>query len=316
MSNIGEFFDQLETSLSGGIPLVRALNLIADNLGGRLRRKVVKMASDINSGMTFSGAMERTGSPFTEMQIAFIKFGEETGCLDQACSALAKHAGKEVNLQRDLITSLAYPLFVLFAVMCFMPVIAAIMDNKEIVTAVPGVIKSAVAFLGILLGLFIGYKVSATQAASSILIHVPFVGSIFQKVALARFTRAFGMGLTAGVPLRQSLETAIKVTDNPWIQSQLKGLHTSIQQGKGVAEGMRNVKALPNSLKELISVGEKSGKLPEMLEKTANKFDEDAQYRIKVLSKVLPIIIFLPVGIYAASMIIEVGKKLFSGVTI
>lgn len=309
MSNTRDLFDQLETSLSGGIPLVRALHLISDNLSGGFKRKVKAVTANIEGGMTFSDAMRKVGSPFTEMQISFIQFGEETGCLDQACSALSKHAEGEVNLQRQILSSMAYPLFVLFVLLCFMPVMHTIIAQKEISTAIPGVIKAVGIYFGILIGLFAIYKVSATTLASSIFIHVPFVGTIFQKVALSRFTRAFGMGLAAGVPLRQSLDTAIKVTENPWVQKQLSGLQASIRNGRGVSEGLRTVTALPNTLKELISVGEKSGKLPEMLEKTACKFDEDAKFRLSVMSKILPIIIFLPIGIYAASVIITMGKK-------
>ena len=312
MSSASDLFDQLETSLSGGIPLVRALNLISDNLSGSFRRKVKTIATYINSGMSFSKAMRKVGSPFTEMQISFIKFGEETGCLDKACASLAHHAEDEVNLQRQILTSLAYPFLVLFFAMCFLPIMKAIMAGKDISTATPALIRSVLIYFGIVISLFLTYKIAASTAAASILVHTPFIGPIFQKVALSRFARAFGMGLAAGVPLRQSLETAIKVSENPWIQKQLNGLRISIQSGRGISEGLRTVTALPSALKELIAVGEKSGKLPEMLEKTAAKFDADAKFRLGVLSKILPIIFFLPILIYAASVIIQMGEKVMS----
>jgi type IV pilus assembly protein PilC len=316
MSNLRDFFLQLETSLSSGISVVRALNLISDNVKGwGMKGKVRKLIEHIESGATFAQAMRKVGSPFTELQISFIQFGEETGCLDKVCGTLSEHADREVSMQRELISSLIYPLFLLLLAMCAGPVLRTIASQKALMSALPAVLMNVGGFVGFIALLYGLYKVMNTSGASSVLLFVPFIGQIFQKMALCRFTRAFGVGLGAGVPLRQALDTSIRVTDNPWLQKQLSGLKAAIAQGRKLGEGMNTVSAIPSTMKEMIVMGEQSGKLPEMLEKTAVYFEDDAKYRLKLISKLLPVLIFVPIAIYVGYVIITYGSGMMSGVT-
>jgi type IV pilus assembly protein PilC len=257
--------------------------------------------------------MKKVGSPFSEMQVSFIQFGEETGSLDKVCGTLASHSDREISLQREVMGAMVYPLFLLFIAMMGSPLINAIASQQSILSASSGLINSLLGFLAIIAGLFVMYKISSTTFAAGILVHVPFLGGIFQKLALCRFARAFGVGLAAGVPLRQSLETSIKVTDNPWLQKQLAGLKSSIAQGKSLGDGLRTVQALPSTMREMIAVGESSGKLSELLEKTAVYFEDDARHRIKILTKLLPIFVFLPIAIYVGYVVVTFGTKILSG---
>ncbi len=311
MTDIRNFFLQLETSLGSGIAITRALQLISQNLHGSLRRKVEGMRQAIEKGSTFSDAMRLAGRPFEKMHVSFIRFGEQSGNLDKVCGALARHAEKEVAVSRKVINSMLYPGFVLLFAVCMGPILEVIMAGKSYTEGLPGAGMNAGIF-ALVVGAFYGlYAGGALSFLDSIVIHLPFFGGILEKLALARFTRALAVGESAGVPLVEALNTAIDVSANSYIQQQLAHLPRHVGGGKGISSGLERVTCLPGTLKEMIMVGEQSGKLSEMLEKTAVYFEEEANNRIDGVMKVLPALLFLAVALYVGSMIIPIAQNIF-----
>lgn len=305
MSDLRNFFLQLETTLGSGISIVRALSLIGGNLPWGLRGKVQGMAQAIEGGAKFSEAMEKAGRPFGPMQVTFIRFGEETGCLDKVCGSLATHAEKEKNLQQNIIQSMLYPGFVLMIALFMGPIIQSIMKSGGDWSAGLG---AAFINLGVFAaGAFMVWLVVTKLAAGvfdAVLVHVPIIGMISRNFALSRFTRALSVGLTAGVPLMQTLSTAISVSGNAWLQDQLKDLPRTVGKGKGIAGGLSTCSAIPGTLREMIAVGEESGRLPEMLEKTAVYFEDEAANRLNIILKLLPPIFLVAVAVYVGSIIV------------
>ncbi len=315
MSNLRDFFLQLETSLTSGVTLARTLHLLGDNVSGfGMKAKVEKMAKAIEKGTSFSTAMQQAGKPFTNMQISFAKFGEETGTLPEVCGTLAEYADKEMNLEREIFSSLAYPLFLLFLALMLLPVLESIITPGSGSIAW-GIVRSLGIYLVVLAGLYGAYKLLATSAVASIMIQIPFFGTIVKKLSLCRFTRTLGVGLQAGVSMGQCLETSISVTSNPWLEKELSSLKATIHRGGSLSEGFKSVHALPSTIKEMITVGEQSGKLPEMLKKTSDFLEEDARHKIKVVSKLLPILFFLPIAAFVAYIVITMGSSIFSGIS-
>ncbi len=314
MSNLRDFFLQLETSLASGVTLARTLHLLSENVSGfGMKAKVAKMAKEVEKGTALSTAMEHAGSPFTGMQISFARFGEQTGTLPEVCGTLAEYADKEMNLEREILSSLAYPLFLLFLALMLLPVLQSIITPASAVSIPWGIARSLGIYVIILAGLYGTYKLMATSAVAAILVQVPFFGTIVKKLALCRFTRTLGVGLQAGVSMGQCLETSISVTSNAWLEKELSSLKSSIQRGGSLADGFKSVNALPSTIKEMITVGEQSGKLPEMLKKTSDFLEDDARHKIQVISKLLPILFFLPIAGFVAYVIISMGTSIFSG---
>ncbi len=313
MSNLRDFFLQLETSMSSGVTLARTLHLLSENVSGfGMKAKVEKMAKAVEKGTALSTAMEQAGSPFTSMQVSFARFGEQTGTLPEVCGTLAEYADKEMNLEREILSSLVYPLFLLLLALIMVPVLQSLIVPGS-VTIAWGIARSLGIYLVILAALFGVYQLCSTAVFASILVRVPFFGTIVKKLALCRFTRTLGVGLQAGVTMGQCLETSISVTANPWLEKELSSLKSSIHRGGSLAEGLKSVNALPSTIREMITVGEQSGKLPEMLKKTSDYLEEDARHKIKLISKLLPIVFFLPIAVFVGYVIITMGSSIFSG---
>jgi type IV pilus assembly protein PilC len=311
MSQLRNFFLQLETALGSGVPIVRSLHLLSKNISGwGMKAKVERIARIIESGRTLSEAMQTIGSPFTRMQISFIRFGEEAGCLEQVCGSLAKYADREQQVQREVINSLLYPGFVLLFAVVMAPLLATIAKQQPWEGAIPTAMLNAVLFVGGTFGFWAFYQFIAAGAIDSLLVHVPLIGGIMRNFALSRFARGLSVGLFAGVPLQQALHTAIEVSNNPWLQQQLRHMPSHVAAGKPLAAGLESVQCLPGTLTEMIIVGEQSGKLPEMLEKTAAIFEEEATNRISMVMKILPAVVFLAVAVYIGFMIVSSAENI------
>ncbi len=313
MSNLRDFFLQLETSMSSGVTLARTLHLLSENVSGfGMKAKVEKMAKAVEKGTALSTAMEQAGRPFTSMQVSFAKFGEQTGTLPEVCGTLAEYADKEMNLEREILSSLVYPLFLLLLALIMLPILQSLIVPGSV--SIPwGIARSLGIYLVILAALFGIYQLCSTAVFASFLVRVPLFGTIVKKLALCRFTRTLGVGLQAGVSMGQCLETSISVTSNPWLEKELSSLKSSIHRGGSLAEGFKSVNALPSTIREMITVGEQSGKLPEMLKKTSDYLEEDARHKIQLISKILPIVFFLPIAVFVGYVIISMGSSIFSG---
>ncbi|HOY65486.1 MAG TPA: type II secretion system F family protein [Candidatus Ozemobacteraceae bacterium] len=312
MSDLRNLFLQLETTLGSGVSIVRALQLIAENIPWRLRGKVDQIAKSVDRGSTLSGAMASVGAPFTKMHVSFIRFGEEAGCLDKVCGALARHAEREQSVQQEIVNAMLYPGFVLGVALFMIPIINAIQAGRPWSEGVPAALLYIGGYAGVIIAGIAAWNTSLAGSVDAVLVHLPFIGGVMKQTGLARFTRTLSVGLAAGVPLVQALETSIEVCGNPWLEKQLAHLPRHVGGGKGLASGLETAGCLPGTLREMITVGEQSGRLPEMLDKTATFFEQEAANRVGMLMKVLPALLFLIVAVYVGYRIIGYWQGIFS----
>ncbi|MBF0543402.1 MAG: type II secretion system F family protein [Candidatus Riflebacteria bacterium] len=313
MSEIRSFFIQMETTIGAGIDLKKALSLVGQNLKDNyLKRKVKEMERHIDNGSTFSEAMRKVGDPFNEMHISFISFGEESGSLDKVFSSLAKHSERELGIKREVINSLLYPLFVLMVAMVIGPIVRSVSTGFEITQIIWQVVSNLLLFVCCSGFIYLFASLFSGEQAGGLLIKIPVIGVVFHNFALARFTRALAISQTAGVPIIQGITTAINVSGNAWLKNQLKDLPRHIEEGSGIATGLESCQGIPNTLKEMILVGEQSGRLDEMLEKTASYYEEEAEQRLRMVMNLLPAIAFLAVAGYVASIIIPTFQNMLS----
>lgn len=306
------FFLQMETQIGSGIPLLRALTLVSANASGSFRRKVEEVARRVDRGAKLSEAMAAVGSPFLPLHIAFVRFGEESGTLDRVFGSLSDHAEGEARLTTQMVNAMIYPGFVLMVALVAGPVVQAIQGGQTADTAILPAILNLV-FLALVIGVGWGVlRMAGGGSLDKILIQVPIVGGIMHHLALARFTRALAIGQKAGVPLMQAMGTAIEVSGNAWLQQRLRHLPSVIGRGKRIGDAMAGIEGLPSTLTEMIRTGEESGRLPEMLEKTAAYFEQEAATRIARFNAIFPTLVFLLVAAYAVIWIIlPAGRQIF-----
>jgi type II secretory pathway component PulF len=180
-------------------------------------------------------------------------------------------------------------------------------------SAVLPIVFNLLGMVGAGVVLYLGYRAVGGGSLDKIMIHIPWVGGVMRQLALARFTRTLAIGQKAGVPLLQALDTAIDVSGNAWLQDQLKSLPGIVGKGKRIGDAMAGFNCLPSTLTEMIRTGEESGRLPEMLEKTAGFFEQEAATRIQRFNSIFPVLVFLAVAAYAVFYIIlPTGRAIFT----
>jgi type IV pilus assembly protein PilC len=312
-TELRDFFSQLETMIGSGLQVGRALYVLSQNQStAALRSKISRMVAIVDQGRKFSEAMSEVGTPFTRLHVSFIRFGEESGCLEKICSALARHAEREVSLTGKLGLSILYPAFVLCFALLMGPAYQAILSGSGVLGYFRNLGQN---FLFLALGgaiLFYSYRVFLQGSMDTLVVNLPVIGALIRSLAWSRFARAMAISQFAGVPLLQGIETSVDLCGNAWIQKQLSGLSHTVEKGQSLSDGLRQIPAAPVGLIEIVAVGEESGRLPEVFEKIATQYEDEVAIRLDMLVKLLPVFIFLAVGLYVGYMVLSFGLNLFS----
>ena len=317
---------QLSTLLSSGVPLIDALRSLSDENRGFWKGVLVGIRENVAAGASLSRALEAHPKLFPEFYINMVAAGEQSGALDRVLIRVADFLEKQASIQSKLRAAMIYPVFMAsvgFVVMSFLftfvvPKIVKIFENS----------KSALPFITVVLikisNLFVNYwwlliiLAVALVAAMKRLrerhgryldaVKLKLPGNVLQSLYFGRFARTLGFLLGGGLPMLKSLELSAKSTGNIVIEERIR------QAAKGVAEGARlstSLEGFPPVLLQLIATGEKSGSLVEVLDKTADSYEEDFERRVqKALALLEPSMILL-MGLVVGFIVLAVLLPMF-----
>jgi general secretion pathway protein F len=317
---------QLSTLLSAGVPLVDALRSLSEENRGFWKGVLVGVRENISAGASLSRALEAHPKLFPEFYVNMVSAGEQSGTLDRVLIRVADFLEKQASIKSKLRTAMIYPVFMAsvgFVVMSFLftfvvPKIVKIFENS----------KSALPFITVVLitisNLFVNYWwLIIILAAAFVLairrlrerhggyldaLKLKLPGNVLQSLYFGRFARTLGFLLGGGLPMLKSLELSAKSTGNIVIENRIR------QAAKGVAEGARlstSLEDFPPVFLQLIATGEKSGSLVEVLNKTADSYEEDFERRVqKALALLEPSMILL-MGLVVGFIVLAVLLPMF-----
>ncbi len=317
---------QLSTLLSSGVTLMEALSSISEENKGLYRNMLVDIKEKVSGGSSLSKALEGYGKIFPEFYINMVAAGEASGNLDKVLRRLADYLEAQDNLQSKVRISLIYPVFMIcvgFIVLSFLftfviPKITKIFRDTQ--SALPFITLVLITLsdifrnywwliIGMLLGGFYGFKKlmeKKREYVDGIFLRVP--GNILQSLYYGRFTRTLGFLLEGGLPVLRALELAGKSVGNKVLELKIA------EAGRRVAEGGRlsaSLEDFPPVLLQLISTGERSGKLTEVLKNSADSYEEEFSRRVqKALSLLEPSMILL-MGFIVGFIVLAVLLPIF-----
>ena len=315
------FCRQMYALSRSGIPLIRAINGLAEaSQSERLKEVLRDVSKTLTSGNDLATSLSRHPKVFNQLFIAMISMGETTGQLDTAFKQLIDHLELEKNTQRQIKQATRYPTFVVLGVMAAMVVINfMVIPNFAGVFARMGtdlpiftvillntsnfMVDYGMYLLAGLVGAFVLWKrYTATPKGRYFrdrwILKVPLVGSVFNRIAMARFTRPFAMMMDSGVPLLQALSITSRTVGNDYIGQRIETMQGGIERGESImvtarASGMFNPLVL-----QMIGVGEETGNLSDLLRDVADFYDQEIEYELKNLSSAIePLLIVLMGGI-------------------
>jgi len=314
------FSRQMSTLLKAGIsilPTLQGLKAHMTHIG--MRDAIGEIASDLEAGRSLAGSMQKYPHIFSTLFISMVNVGENTGQLDQAFQHIYKYLEIDKETKDRVKAALRYPSFVLIAM-----AIAVTIINLFVIPAfakvfagfgseLPWATKILMAtsqftvnyWQFILLGLILSViGINAYFKTEEGLykwdrykLRLPLVGKIVNMATLARFSRAFSMAFRAGVPITQTLVIVSKAVDNTFIEQRILAMRDGLEHGESLTQTAVASKLFTPLVLQMISVGEETGSVDDMLDEVATFYEREVDYDTKKLSSAIEPIMITVIGI-------------------
>ena len=326
---------QLATMIDAGLPLVQCLDILGSQTENKTLATVVgQVRSDVESGATFADALKKHPKVFDNLYVNMVAAGEAGGILDTILQRLAAYMEKFAKIKRQIKSAMIYPSVILFVavsvVALLMVVVVPMLANMfadmgqalplptRIVIAISNFLKGW-GGLGTLIGIigfFVGLKQfrkteKGLRITDAFALKVPVAGSLIQRVAVAKFTRTLGTLLTSGVPILEGLLIVSRTAGNKVVEESIVTTRQSVSEGKTLAEPLSKAKVFPAMVVQMISVGEATGALDNMLNKIADFYDDEVDSGVAALTSMLEPMLMIFLGVTVGFVIVAMYMPIF-----
>ncbi len=328
---IREFTQQMATLVGAGLPLDRALNVLADLAESeRLRELVGKVRDSLRGGRSLSDAIEEQHGVFSKFYINMVRAGEASGTLDATLIRLAEYLERAAALRSSVVSKMIYPIIVLFVAAIAVTVLMVFVIPKfeELFANLGNELPLVTQFVIGVAELFSGYWWLAVAAIALVVIMLrqqfavpetrkvwdqrildaPLFGDLVRKLETARLTGTLGTLVGNGVPLLSAIAIGKNVSSNLVIEEALGDVSDDVKTGDPMAHAMTRTKVFPRLALQMISVGEETGRLDEMLTRVADTYDGEVNSAVeRVLSVLVPAMIMglaVVVGVIIVSIML------------
>ena len=325
---------QLETMIKGGIPLVRALETIsAETRSVVLKSTLIEMIGYIRDGDSFSNSLKRFRNLFSNLFIAIVEAGEKVGALDVMLGRLTVYLIARDRITKKIITALTYPAFILgfFLVGITGITLFLIPRFKSIYEGfgaqLPGLtltlfrisdlvihkiffIAAIAAVLIFLFSVFIKTR-KGRYLFDAVTLKIPAFGEVIKKAAISKFARTLATLLQEGIPITEALDLVGKTSGNLIIEQATARAGKLILDGEDIPEALRKTGIFPSLLIQMATIGAEAGNLPELLDKTADFYEDEVDAFISTLSTLIEPILIVLLGAVLGTVIIALYLPIF-----
>ena len=335
LKDLAIFTRQFATMLGSGLPILRCLSILSEQTqSDRLRDLLIEVRDQVERGDSLSEAFA-THEEFPPIMVSMVRAGEVGGFLDTTMLQIAESLEADVKLRGKIKAALTYPVAVgVIAVLItigmlifIVPVFDSLFTSlggelplpTQILVNASNLLKNPMFFVPVLVVLFGGTwlyrknknKPGVRRVMDPLKFRIPVFGKLFQKVALARFTRNFSTLLHAGVPILTTLDIVGETSGNVVISDAVRDVKESVRQGTGIARPLADHAVFPEMVVQMIAVGEDTGALDAMLRKVADFYDQEVEATTEQLMALLEPIMILVLGGLVGAMIIAMYMPIF-----
>lgn len=290
---------QLYTLLNSGATIVNALEILQlQTQNKKLKKALVDVYKDVQKGHTFSeGIKKNTDDVFPKLFVYMVEAGEISGNLDEIMLRLANHYEKEFKITNKIKSAMIYPaillvislLVVAFLLVFVMPMFLSMLSQGSVALPVPTRILLSISNLltdywlvltAVLIIALYGSKIYFKSQSGEIFLDkmkltIPVIKNLNQKIITTRFTRTLAILLSSGIPMLEALENVAKVVDNKVVAKELLSIKEVVRKGTNLAEPVKRSGLFPPLVDNMIKIGEETGNLEYILDKTADIYDEE-----------------------------------------
>lgn len=334
-ARMASLIGELATAINAGLPLVQALATLRRAFRNELdpgRRMLDHLIGEVEHGRSFAEAAQSWGKPFGDLTIGMIRTGEASGRLGEVLAEAAVLLERDQQLRRSLMSATLYPLILLGLVSVSVVIVVTVIVPRvlaplagrvsasdlplptRMVTGVADAVGSYwwAMLLGVGFVVFWFSRWRATEAGRMVidraLLGTPVVGRLVRDVAVARFTRTLSTLLGAGLPVLTSLRITRATLGNAVLEAEIERAGDDVAHGASLSEPLDRCGRFPPLLTQIVSVGERTGRLAEMLKGAADAMEGRTQQSLKVVSTVLPpllvVVLAVVVGFVIAAVIL------------
>ena len=331
------FTRQLATMIDAGIPLVGATTALYETADPKkqagLRNVVGDITARVQGGESFNQALAKWPHVFNRLYISMVKAGETGGLLAEILDRLAGFLEASARLRKKIKSALTYPVAVIsiailittFLIVKVVPVFADIFKDfgkplpapTQFLVDLSDFMRNQWYFIiAIVFGAFFGIRAFMRTKSGHELWNVwqlklPVFGGLIHKICMSRFARTFAQLIRSGVPILETLEIVGGSAGNVVVERAIKGISADVERGDNLSVAMAKKTIFPPMMLRMVSAGESTGKIDEMLEKMADFWDEEIEALLSALTSLLEPILIVVLGIIVGGIVIALFLPIF-----
>jgi type IV pilus assembly protein PilC len=334
------FTRQLATLIDSGLPLLRSLTVLAKQERDKvLKNTINKLTDSVQSGNTFSDALALHPRIFNDLYVNMVKAGEVGGVLELVLNRLSEFQEKANKIKNKVVSAMVYPIIVMamavgimgFLLVFIVPKFEAIfhdmLGDKPLpaitmfVIGTSNVVKDhGLVLVGAIIVAVAAYKfIGRTRGGRFVIdnfkLRMPLFGDLNRKTAISRFARTLGTLVTSGVPILQALNITRETAGNAAIAVAILQVHNSVKEGESIVQPLEASRAFPPMVVSMIDVGEETGKLPDMLLKIADVYDDEVDNAVAALTSMLEPIMIVFLALIVGTIVLALFTPLISIIT-
>jgi type IV pilus assembly protein PilC len=328
------FVRQFSVMIDAGLPLVQCLEILGSQQENKTFAKILQQTRmDVEGGASLADAMRKHPKAFDDLFVNMIAAGEAGGILDTILKRLATYIEKAVKLKSQVKGAMVYPVAVIgiagivIAVILWkvIPTFAAMFEglgaqlplptrlviaaSNWFVRLLPFVVVFGIAFVFLFKKYYATYN--GRRVVDRMVLKLPILGILMQKIAVARFCRTLATLMASGVPILDGLEITARTSGNAIIEDAIMAVRKGVEGGLTVAQPLKESGVFPPMVVQMIGVGEQTGALDAMLSKIADFYEEEVDQAVANLLTLMEPVMILFLGVTVGGIVISMYLPLF-----
>ena len=323
------FTRQLAQLTSAGLPLLSGLTVLArQEKNQTLKRVLGELAEVIEGGGTFSEGLAQHPKVFNKLFVSMVKAGELGGVLEVVLDRLAQFMEKAMRIKGKVKAAMFYPIAVLIVAIVIMAILLIFVIPKfkdvfgdltgddglpeftQFVLDISDTVKenafgTATGMFAFMLTLSLcGKRKHGRFVLDKLALFFPIIGPVVEKVSIARFARTLGTLINSGVPILQALNIVKDTSGNTVVAQAVQDVHDSVKEGETIVAPLEASRVFPPMVISMVDVGEKTGDMPQMLEKIADTYDEEVDRAVESMTSLIEPVMIVFLAVIVGSIVI------------
>ncbi len=329
------FTRQLATMMKAGVPLLQSFDIVSKGHSNPSVAKLIQdIRSDVETGTSLNQAFRKFPLYFDALFCNLVAAGEQAGILEDLLARLATYKEKTLAIKGKIKSALFYPVSILAVAFIVTSVIMiwVVPAFKEVFTSFGADLPAPTLFVMAVSDFFVAYwylifgslfaalyfffqswkrSVNMQRTMDRLLLKLPIFGEVIRKATIARWTRTLATMFAAGVPLVESLDSVGGASGNAVYGDATKRIQAEVSTGTSLTNAMQNANVFPNMVTQMVSIGEESGALDQMLGKVADFYENEVDEAVDSLSSLMEPLIMVILGVLIGGLVVAMYLPIF-----